>query len=59
MKYIDIAGKFTVYALLNFLTSAAVNEWKSFRHGADVAWTHRQSLFNYFKKGEKCSLCDF
>jgi len=33
-EYIDIARKFAVSALLNFLTSAAVNEWKSFRHGA-------------------------
>jgi len=36
-EYIVIARKFTVSALLNFLTSAAVNEWKIFRHGADVA----------------------
>jgi hypothetical protein len=30
---IDIAHKFTVSALLNFLTSAAVNEWKSLLQG--------------------------
>jgi len=36
-EYIDVARKFTVSALLDFFTNAAVNEWKSFRHGADVA----------------------
>ena len=34
--YEDTARKCTVATLISYLTSAAMNEWKSLRHSADV-----------------------
>lgn len=35
--YVDVATKFTVAAMLNFFTTASLNEWEGYRHGCDVS----------------------
>ena len=39
-EYEEVARRFTVTALLHFLVTAALQQWKSFRHGADVGEGH-------------------
>lgn len=45
--YHDSSRKFTVRTLIDFFLLAAVHEWKSFRHGADVAPTYQLRRFHY------------
>lgn len=45
--YHDSSRKFTVRTLIDFFLLAAVHEWKSFRHGADVAPTYQLPRFHY------------
>lgn len=53
--YVDTARKFTVSALLDFLAIASINQWKSFRHGADVAHSHGLASCDYSTVSKKAS----
>jgi hypothetical protein len=46
--YCDPSRTFTLRTLTNFFLLAAVHQWKSFRHGADVSHMHGLPKFHYF-----------
>ncbi|MGL5513882.1 MAG: IS4 family transposase, partial [Sporomusa sp.] len=52
-EYEDVARRFTVTALLHFLVTAALQQWKSFRHGADVGEGHGLSGCHYSTVSKK------
>lgn len=54
-NYIDTARKFTVLSLLEFFATASTNEWKSFRHGADIAKQHGLISADYSTISKKAS----
>jgi hypothetical protein len=54
-KYKDTAREFTVSMLLRFLVMAAANEWKAFRHGADVSQAYDLQVFHYSTFSKKAS----
>lgn len=51
--YRDPSRTFTLRTLINFFLLAAVHQWKSFRHGADVARMHGLSTFHYSTVSKK------
>lgn len=54
-EYSDTARKFTVSELVSFFTTAAMNEWKSFRHGSDVAESSGLARCDYSTISKKAS----
>ncbi|WP_243291291.1 hypothetical protein [Bacillus sp. FJAT-47783] len=57
--YKDTARKFDVQTLIEYLVTASANEWKSFRHGADVAPTYGLAQADYSTFSKKASHVDF
>ena len=51
--YVDTARKFTVLSLLDFFAIASANQWKSFRHGADVVTSYGLSSCDYSTASKK------
>lgn len=51
--YRDPSRTFTLRTLINFFLLAAVHQWKSFRHGADVARMHGLPKFHYSTVSKK------
>ncbi|WP_243292305.1 IS4 family transposase [Bacillus sp. FJAT-47783] len=57
--YKDTARKFDVQTLIEYLVTASANEWKSFRHGADVDPTYGLAQADYSTFSKKASHVDF
>lgn len=53
--YKDTARKFNVRMLIEYLVTASANEWKSFRHGADVASAYGLEQADYSTFSKKAS----
>ncbi|KIP20013.1 hypothetical protein JV16_02824 [Anoxybacillus ayderensis] len=51
--YQDTSRTFTVRTLVDFFLLAALHEWKSFRHGADVAKMYGLPTFHYSTVSKK------
>ncbi|MDO0878253.1 IS4 family transposase [Anoxybacillus gonensis] len=51
--YHDTSETFTVRTLVDFFLLAALHEWKSFRHGADVAKMYGLPTFHYSTVSKK------
>lgn len=51
--YHDTSRTFTVRTLVDFFLLAALHEWKSFRHGADVAKMYGLPTFHYSTVSKK------
>ncbi|MCL6584929.1 MAG: hypothetical protein K6T72_00160 [Anoxybacillus sp.] len=51
--YHDTSRAFTMRTLVNFFLLAALHEWKSFRHGADVAKMYGLPTFHYSTVSKK------
>ncbi len=51
--YHDTSRTFTLRTLIEFFLLAAVHEWKSFRHGADVAKMYGLPTFHYSTVSKK------
>ncbi|MEZ2661361.1 transposase [Aneurinibacillus aneurinilyticus] len=58
-KYQEVARKFTVKALVHMFVMAAANEWKSFRHSADVATSYGLPAVNYSTFSKKASTVSY
>ena len=58
-KYQEVARKFTVKALVHMFVMAAANEWKSFRHSADVATSYGLPAVNYSTFSKKASAVSY
>ncbi|MFX3627985.1 MAG: IS4 family transposase [Ectobacillus sp.] len=59
IKYEDTARTLDVQTLIQYLVTAAISEWKSFRHGADVASNNGLPRVHYSTFSKKTSMVPF
>ncbi|MDQ0221425.1 hypothetical protein J2S21_004598, partial [Peribacillus cavernae] len=57
--YHDSARKFTVFCLVNYLVTAAANEWKSYRESADVGLGYGLPQVDHSTLSKKAAHVDY
>ncbi|RSK42568.1 IS4 family transposase [Bacillus canaveralius] len=57
--YHDTARKLTIFHLVQYLVTAAANEWKSFRHSADVGENYDLPSVDHSTLSKKAASVDF